>query len=151
MKQLQKYFFGVFLSVLLVVSPVAAFAEVDLEPTPVLITSGLPSDPDRLISTFRATRVVYGEAEPDTNITVRVYQEDVHGDFEEIAFEETQVGVLGIFSITVPLEEGYNYVTVTAELEGYDEAVSEAVIKRLPEKIKDELQRVIALPPGIAK
>ncbi len=41
---------------------------------------------------------------------------------------------------------GYNYVTLTAELDGSDETAVEVTIKRVPQKVKKQLQRMIALP-----
>ena len=47
---------------------------------------------------------------------------------------------------TVGLEMGYNYVTLTADKAGYDEASYTVVIKRLPNQLKKDLQNMIALP-----
>ena len=58
----------------------------------------------------------------------------------------TSVGSMGIFAATVGLEMGYNYVTLTADKAGYDEAYYTVVIKRLPNQLKKDLQNMIALP-----
>ena len=60
--------------------------------------------------------------------------------------QEVRVGSMGIFAATIALEMGYNYVTLTAEQDGYDTVSDTATIKRLPQQLKKELQTMIALP-----
>ena len=137
MKRQMKKWLGIFAAAFICFSPVSALAaETD---TPLTITSGLDLECEEAECTFSEARIVYGEAEPDTWITQ-------NGEPEEIFSDEFSVGSLGLFSATLPLEMGYNYVTLTAELDGSDETAVEVTIKRVPQKVKKQLQRMIALP-----
>ncbi|MBQ5588861.1 MAG: hypothetical protein IIU70_01790, partial [Anaerotignum sp.] len=55
--------------------------------------------------------------------------------------KEVTVGSLGIFSVTLPLENGTNYINMQANGESQQMAV-----KRVPLTVKKQLQRLIALP-----
>ena len=144
MKRQMKKWLGIFAAAFLCFSPVSALAaETD---TPLTITSGLDLECEEAECTFSEARIVYGEAEPDTWITFKVSVPDQNGEPEEIFSDEFSVGSLGLFSATLPLEMGYNYVTLTAELDGSDETAVEVTIKRVPQKVKKQLQRMIALP-----
>jgi len=145
MKQLQMRWLGVFMAMLLFVSPAIAFAQEKEEPTYICITSGLPEN-DGVISTFNSARIVYGEAHPGTIVSVSVCRENRFNRYVEEFYEEIEVGSLGIFSITIPLSEGHNYITLTAQSEGCEEVIYDAAIRRLPEQVRTELQKMIALP-----
>ncbi len=142
MKVCRKKMIGIILTAVFCISPVSAFAA----ETPVTISSGLEMEQEDVECTFEDTRIVYGEAEPDTVITFTISQMDRHGDLQEVFAEEFLVGSLGLFSATFPLEMGYNYITMTAEQDGCEETTVEAVIKRVPKKVKQQLQQMIALP-----
>lgn len=144
MKKQMKNLLGVFIAALVCFSPVSALAA---EPdTPVSITSGFDLECEEAECTFDDARIVYGEAEPDTWITFQVSVPDQNGEPEEIFSEQFSVGSLGLFSATLPLEMGHNYVTMTAVLDGLNETTVEVAIKRVPQKVKKQLQRMIALP-----
>ena len=85
-------------------------------------------------------------AKPNTKVSVSVSCKDANGDMSVVSAQEVTVGSMGIFAATVGLEMGYNYVTLTADKAGYDEASYTVVIKRLPNQLKKDLQNMIALP-----
>lgn len=49
---------------------------------------------------------------------------------------------MGLFSETLPLSRGNNYISFAAE----GEAKTTTVIKQVPQQVKSQLQRMIALP-----
>lgn len=57
------------------------------------------------------------------------------------------VGSMGLFSETLPLSRGNNYISFAAE----GEAKTTTVIKQVPQQVKSQLQRMIALPGMGAK
>lgn len=130
------------LAALICLSPVSAFAA----ETPVTVSSGLNLDSWETESTFDAQRTIYGEAKPGTQISISVSQKDSNGDMVETQYQDLTVGSLGIFSTTIELALGYNYVTLTAEKNGYDQTSDTVTIKRVSQRIKKELQSMIALP-----
>ncbi len=126
--------------------PVSVFAAQITTPTPITITSGLDLNAEETESTFDATRTVYGEAKPSTQIQVSVSRKNINGDMQVTNAQSVTVSSVGIFSATVDLDMGYNYITLTAQKEGYEQVSQTVVIKRLPQRIKKELQNMIALP-----
>lgn len=142
MKAYKKGMIGAVLAAVFCFSPVCAFAA----EAPVEITSGLEVTEDEVECTFEDSRIVYGEATPDTAITFTISCIDRHGDLQEVYADSLTVGSLGLFSVTLPLEMGYNYITMTADAAAYEEAETEYVIKRVPQQVKQQLQQMIALP-----
>ena len=124
---MKKRLFGLVLAGLLCFSPVSAFAA---EVTPITVSSGIDLYQEETESTFDSSRTIYGEAKPNTKVSVSVSCKDANGDM----------------SVVSALEMGYNYVTLTADKAGYDEASYTVVIKRLPNQLKKDLQNMIALP-----
>ena len=61
----------------------------------------------------------------------------------EIYKDTITVGSMGLFSTTLPLERGNNYIAMTVAGES---GKTEAVVKRIPQTVKSQLQRMIALP-----
>ena len=121
-------------------APVSAFAA----ETSVIISSGL--DLETVESTFDDSRIVYGEAAPDTEITVTVSKLNRWGEAVEVYENTITVGSMGLFSITLPLEKGSNHITLTAVENGEETMQEEAVIKCVSKTVKKQLQRMIALP-----
>ena len=111
MKITRKRIIGMLLAALICLSPVSAFAA----ETPVSVSSGLNLESWETESTFDAQRTIYGEAKPGTQISVSVSQKNANGDMVETQYQDLTVGSLGIFSATIELALGYNYVTLTAE------------------------------------
>lgn len=123
-------------------APVSAFAS---EPS-VTISSGLELDADTTESTFDDNRIVYGEAAPDTEITFTVSRMNSWGEETEIYQDTLTVGSMGLFSTTLPLEKGNNHITLTAVENGEETMQETVVIKRVSKTVKQQLQRMIALP-----
>lgn len=123
-------------------SPVSAWAA----ETPVSISSGFDLSSDETVSTFAERRTIYGEAKHGTQITLSVNQKDACGNMQNVSTDTLTVGIMGIFSATAPLQEGYNYVTLTAEKDGYTATSHTMTIKRVPKQIKSELQNLMVLP-----
>ena len=121
-------------------APVSAFAA----ESSVMISSGL--DLETVESTFDDSRIVYGEAAPDTKITFTVSRLNRWGEAEAVYENTVRVGSMGLFSATLPLEKGSNYITLTAVENGEETMQEEAVIKRVSKTVKKQLQRIIALP-----
>ena len=59
----------------------------------------------------------------------------------EIHKDTVTVGTMGLFSVTLPLERGNNYIGMTA-----GGKTEQAVVKRVSRAVKTQLQRMIALP-----
>lgn len=133
---------GIAMLLAMSVCPVSAFAA---EPS-VQISSGLDLEADAAESTFDDSRIVYGEAAPDTEITFTVSRVNHWGEAVEIYEDTLTVGSMGLFSTTLPLEKGNNYITLTAVENGEETMQEEVVIKRVSKAVKQQLQRMIALP-----
>ena len=87
------------------------------------------------------------EAKPGTDITFTVSKMDRFGNMVETHRETVTVGSMGLFSETLPLSRGNNYISFAAE----GEAKTTTVIKQVPQQVKSQLQRMIALPGMGAK
>lgn len=124
------------------VAPVSAFAA----ESSVNISSGLELEADAAESTFDDSRIVYGEAAPDTEITFTVSKLNRQGEAVALYEDTLTVGSMGLFSTTLPLEKGNNYITLTAVENGEETMQQEVVIKRVSKDVKKQLQRMIALP-----
>lgn len=99
-------------------------------------------------STFDKTRTISGTAEQGTEIYITVYEVAGSEDkktYDELDSYELIVGPSGIFSQSINLSIGENYITVEAK---NDNKVSKfsTTIKRKKTEIKLELQQNIALP-----
>ncbi|MBM6830105.1 hypothetical protein H9X85_11010 [Anaerotignum lactatifermentans] len=138
----RKRIIGMLLAALICLSPVSAFAA----ETPVTVSSGLNLESWETESTFDSQRTIYGEAKPGTQISVSVSRKNAGGDMVQTQYQDLTVGSLGIFSATIDLALGYNYVTLTAEKSGYELSSDTVTIKRVSQRIKKELQSMIALP-----
>ena len=121
-------------------APVSAFAA----ESSVTISSGL--NLETVESTFDDSRIVYGEAAPDTKITFTVSRMNRWGEAEAVYENTLRVGSMGLFSATLPLENGSNHIRLTAVENGEETMQEEVVIKRVSKTVKKQLQRIIALP-----
>ena len=146
MKAYHKKLTGLFLAAVFCVFPVTAFAA----ETPVEISSGLHFEERTTECTFDDSRILYGEAEPGTRITVTVSAKNRRGSLYQVASDSFVTGSMGIFTTTFPLRMGYNYITLTAEKKGMEERTETTVVKRLSQRVKTQLQTMIALP-GIGR
>ena len=141
MKAYRKKLIGLALAAVFSFSPVSVFA------SSVNITSGLQIGGDEVECTFDSSRILYGEAKPGTDITFTVSKMDRFGNMVETHRETVTVGSMGLFSETLPLSRGNNYISFAAE----GEAKTTTVIKQVPQQVKSQLQRMIALPGMGAK
>ncbi len=146
--KLHKKKIGLFLLLtgMLLCLPVHVFAAQTMPSTPITITSGLDLQAEEIESTFDTTRTIYGEAKPNTQIQVSVSRKNLNGDMQVTNAQNVVVSSVRIFSATVDLDMGYNYITITAQKDGYEQVSQTIVVKRLPQRLKKELQNMIALP-----
>ncbi len=142
MKQAKKRILGCFMAAFLCLAPVSAWAS----ETPITISSGFDLSSEETESTFAERRTIYGEAKYGTQISLSVDQKDACGEMQNISTQSLSVGIMGIFSATISLQEGYNYITLTAEKDGYTPISHTMTVKRVPQQIKSELQNLIVLP-----
>lgn len=137
MKAYRKKLIGILLAMVFCFSPVSVMAA----ELPVTISSGLHMELEEVESTFDAERIVYGEAAPGTEVTFTVSKMNRFGQMMELYRNEVKVGSLGLFSVTLPLERGNNFINMTV-----DGKTEQVVVKRVPQTVKTQLQRMIALP-----
>lgn len=137
MKAYRKKLIGILLAMVFCFSPVSVMAA----ELPVTISSGLHMELEEVESTFDAERIVYGEAAPGTEVTFTVSKMNRFGQMMELHRNEVKVGSLGLFSVTLPLERGNNFINMTV-----DGKTEQVVVKRVPQTVKTQLQRMIALP-----
>ncbi len=150
--KLKNRLFAVVLSIFLVsFSPVFAFANETNPPAPLSITSGLVVEEEVQDATFEDSRVVYGESLPFGDISVLVFRRDTEGNLLEDYNENLEVSSLGMFSVALPLKLGTNYVEFTVSGESYEDATYNFEIKRMSQRVKNELQTMVALPGAVKK
>ena len=137
MKAYRKKLIGILLAMVFCFSPVSVMAA----ELPVTISSGLHMELEEVESTFDAERIVYGEAAPGTEVIFTVSKMNRFGQMMELHRNEVKVGSLGLFSVTLPLERGNNFINMTV-----DGKTEQVVVKRVPQTAKTQLQRMIALP-----
>lgn len=137
MKAYRKKLIGMVMAMMFCFSPVSVLAA----ELPVTISSGLNMAAEEVECTFNDSRLVYGEAKPGTKITFTVSKMNRFGQMAELYKETVSVGSMGLFSVNLPLERGNNYIKMTAEGK-----TQEVVVKRVPQTVKTQLQRMIALP-----
>ena len=137
MKAYRKKLIGILLAMVFCFSPVSVLAA----ETPVTISSGLNMKTEEVECTFEEARIVYGEAAPGTEVTFTVSKMNRFGQMMELHRNEVKVGSLGLFSVTLPLERGNNFINMTV-----DGKTEQVVVKRVPQTVKTQLQRMIALP-----
>ena len=137
MKAYRKKLIGILLAMVFCFSPVSVMAA----ELPVTISSGLNMEAEEVECTFDAERIVYGEAAPGTKVVFTVSKMNRFGKMVELHRDTVTVGSMGLFSVTLPLERGNNYIDMTAEGE-----TQQVIVKRVPQTVKTQLQRMIALP-----
>ena len=135
MKTYRKKMIGMILAMLFCFSPVSVTAA----ELPVTISSGLNTMAAEV--TFDDERIVYGEAAPGTQVTFTISKQNRFGEMVEIHKNTVTVGSMGLFSVTLPLERGSNYIEMTAGGEK-----QQVVVKRVAQTVKTQLKRMIALP-----
>lgn len=146
MKQRNKFMAILIIMLIFSFSPVCAFAGETCNPAPISITSGLVFEEERQDATFEDSRIIYGETMPFADITIVISRKDGEGNLLEDYSESFEVGSLGIFSTSLPLKLGTNYINLTVSSEGYDDSTYSFEIKRMPQKVKEQLKNMIALP-----
>lgn len=127
-------------------APVSAYATSN---TPLTVSSGLNIHTKETESTFDAHRIIYGEAEPGTTVTVAVNRKNTKGAMQTVSSQHIIVGSMGIFSVTMDLDLGYNYINLSAKKQGHSEVSHTVTVKRLSQQIKKDLQKMIALPGNV--
>ena len=137
MKAYRRKWIGILMAMMFCFSPVSVLAA----ELPVTISSGLNMDAEEVECTFEEERIVYGEAAPGTKVVFTVSKMNRFGNMVELHKDTVTVGSMGLFSVTLPLERGNNYIDVTA-----NDETQEVVVKRVPQTVKTQLQRMIALP-----
>ena len=137
MKAYRKKLIGILMAMMFCFSPVNVMAA----ELPVTISSGLNMDAEEVECTFEEERIVYGEAAPGTEVVFTVSKLNRFGEMVQLHEEKVTVGSMGIFSVTLPLERGSNYIGMTAQGE-----TKETVVKQVPQTVKTQLKRMIALP-----
>ena len=137
MKAYRKRLIGILMAMLFCFSPVSVMAA----ELPVTISSGLDMEAEMIENTFDEERIVYGAGQPGTNVAFTVSKINRFGEMVELYQDEVTVNSMGLFSVTLPLERGNNYIDMTVDGE-----TQEAVVKRVPRSVKTQLQRMIALP-----
>ncbi|MBR6543572.1 MAG: hypothetical protein IKT73_10270 [Anaerotignum sp.] len=135
MKTYRKKMIGMILAMLFCFSPVCVTAA----ELPVTISSGLNTEAAEV--TFDDERIVYGEAAPGTQVTFTISKQNRFGEMVELHKNTVTVGSMGLFSVTLPLERGSNYIEMTAGGE-----TQQVVVKRVSQTVKTQLKRMIALP-----
>lgn len=137
MKHIRKKLIGMVMAMMFCFAPVSAWAA----EMPVTISSGLNMAAKEVECTFENNRVVYGEAAPGTKIVFTVSKMNRFGGMVTLHQRAVTVGSMGLFSVNLPLDRGNNYISMTA-----DGAKQQVVIKQVPQKVKKQLQSMIALP-----
>ena len=94
-------------------------------------------------STFAAGDILYGEALPDTCITITISSET-----SETVYS-TKVGASCIFNLPFSLEEGKNDITVEAEYDGQTQELCSVQVTRLSQEVKDKLEHIIVFPMAL--
>ncbi len=106
------------------------------------ITSGLDFSKDS-VSTFDSSKTVSGTAEKNTDIKIEVYS--VKSDTAKLENDYSfTVGISGIFTQTIDLNIGENYVVVSAG--GKEDDKAEITVNRKKEAVKKALEKGVYLP-----
>lgn len=112
------------------------------------ITSGIDTSKTSEI-TFDSTRVISGTAETGAKISITIYEPYTNAAgktaYKLIRTYNLTVGSTGIFSQSISLKEGVNYLVVTARKDGkYSEI--RTTINRKNKVLKSVLSQSIAVP-----
>ena len=137
MKAYRKKLIGILMAMMFCFSPVSTMAA----ELPVVISSGLDMKAEAVENTFDEERIVYGAGQPGTKVVFTVSKLNRFGEMTELYREVVTVNSMGLFSVTLPLERGNNYIGMTVGGE-----TQETTVKRVPRSVKNQLQRMIALP-----
>lgn len=137
MKAYKKKLIGIMMAMLFCFSPVSVLAA----ELPVTISSGLDMETEEVECTFEDARIVYGEASPGTKVVFTISRMNRFGVLVEQNRQEVSVGSMGLFSVTLPLERGNNYIDMEA-----NGKTEQTVIRQIPQTVKTQLKRLIALP-----
>ena len=115
------------------------------------ITSGIAQGKTSEI-TFDSTRVISGTAQTGSKVSITIYEpyKNANGttSYKLIRNYNLTVGSTGIFSQSISLKEGVNYLVVTAKKDGnYSE--TRTTINRKNKVLKSVLSQSIAVPGQI--
>ena len=106
------------------------------------ITSGIDFSKDS-VSTFDSSKTISGTAEKNTNMKIEVYS--VKSDTAKLENDYSfTVGISGIFTQTINLNIGENYVVVSSG--STDEDKAEITVNRKKEAVKKALEKGVYLP-----
>ena len=136
--------FALIVTSIIALHSISAFAAEALPVDHFSITGGI--DPEKTCDiTFDSTRLISGTAPKDTTVTISVY-DVTNPEYKQLdnSYSLT-VGSAGIFSQSINLAEGRNYVVVTA-VNGDKRSEVTTTINRKGRVIKAVLSQYIALP-----
>ena len=137
MKTYRKKLIGIFMAMMFCFSPVSVMAH----EMPVTISSGLDMEAEEVEYTFADSRIIYGEGAPGTKVEFTVSKLNRFGEMVEIHKDTVTINSLGLFSVTLPLERGNNFIDMTVDGES-----QQVTVKRVSQDVKTQLKRMIALP-----
>lgn len=109
------------------------------------ITSGVNLT-KKVQSTFDSSRTISGVADQGTEIAISVSTKDASGELQESANYDMEVGASQLFSQTVELSLGDNFIEIIASKDGFETVTESTIIKRKKEEIKTELENSISVP-----
>lgn len=140
------------LNVYIFAGPLSSATDMALPVERFEITGGIDGTKE-IETTFDKTKTISGTAEEGTEIIISVYepneknQNDENDDeeFTELNSYTLIVGPSGIFSQTIDLEVGENYIVISANKDDKNSSF-ETIIKRKKSEIKTELEKGIVLP-----
>ena len=116
------------------------------------ITGGIDTSKASEI-TFDSSRVISGTAEKGTLVTITVYEPytDAKGAvaYNSLRTYKVTVGATGIFSQSISLKEGKNYIVVIAQNNGKHSEVK-TTVNRKNKVLQAVLSKSVALPGGSA-
>lgn len=108
------------------------------------ITGGI-DETKEVETTFDKTKTISGTAEKGTEINISIYKMSEEEELTELNSYDLTVGPSGIFSQTIDLEIGENYIVISANKDDKHSSF-ETIIKRKKSEIKTELEKGIVLP-----
>ncbi len=136
--------FALIVTSMIALHTLTAFAADTLPVDNFSITGGINTDKACDI-TFDVTRLISGTAPKDTTVSIKVY-DITDPEIQRLDNSYTiNVGSAGIFSQSIDLTEGKNYVVVAA-VNGRKRSEVSTVINRKGRVIKTVLSQYIALP-----
>ncbi len=136
----KKVIFAIIFFSILIACP-AAYAK-EAEGEVFEVTSGIDFSKDR-ISTFDESKTISGTANNDTEINIQVYSLGAEEDMLLVDDYTLTVGLSGIFTQTIDLSMGENFIVIYADDE---DNKAEITVNRKKETVKKALENGVYLP-----